>query len=200
EALYFEVLGDTDVAVWNIDVYGLRTLRESADGGLRLALGLRSGDFDNDFHGQAGTTDVNGSFFDAASNYDLMLGPLVGIAGDAPLGGGTIRAYIGQSVLFGTTQLTYMTRDFTGPASDTAPIVGQQASSRTVDVAIPITDLRVNWLRPISDRLSLGVAANASIWWDVSVPPNVVPAVEQGASNENTIVFFGIGAAVGFDF
>ncbi|HEX9877141.1 MAG TPA: hypothetical protein VGC50_10860 [Gammaproteobacteria bacterium] len=200
EELFFGVLGDTDIAVWSIDVYGIKTLQVSAGNRLRLALGARNADFDNDFHGQAGIQGVEGSLFDASSNYERMIGPLVGLAGDFDFGGNTVRGYIGQSVVFGRTQLTHTTSDFTGPVSETPSLTSQNRLSRDQDVAIPITELRINWLRPINDRLSLGAAANASVWWDVPVPPNVVPAVEGGGFNENTIVFFGIGAAVKFKF
>ncbi len=201
EELFFGVLGDTDVAIWTIDVYAVKTLVESPTSRLRLVLGLRNGDFDNDFHGQAGVQDVGGSFYDASSNYDLMMGPLVGISGDMYFGRNTVRGYIGQSVLFGNTQLTHTTSDFIGPVTDPpSNIIAQESFSREEDVAIPITELRINWLRSLGDRLSLGVAANVSVWWDVPVPPGVIPATEGDRSDENTIVFFGIGVAIGFRF
>lgn len=201
EKLFFDVLGDTDVAIWTIDVYAVKTLVESPANRLRLVLGLRNGDFDNDFHGQAGIQGVGGSFYDASSNYDLMMGPLVGISGDAYFGRNTVRGYIGQSILFGSTQLTHTTSDFIGPPTDPpSNIVAQDSFSREQDVAIPITELRINWLRSLGDRLAVGVSANASVWWDVPVPPGVVPATEGDRSDENTIVFFGIGAAIRFGF
>ncbi len=201
EALFFDVLGDTDIAIWTIDAYAIRTLMGSDERRLRLIMGVRSGDFDNDFHGQAGIQDVAGSFYDTSSNYDLMMGPLLGISGETSSGSNTFRGYIGQSVLFGSAQLTHTTTDFAGPPTDPPTNVSaQEIFSRDIDAVIPITEFRLNWLRPINERLSLGIAANVSIWWDVSVPPGVVPATEADRSNENTIVFFGVGAALKFDF
>lgn len=201
EELFFGVLGDTDIAIWTVDAYAIKTLVDSNGRRLRLMMGIRSGDFDNDFHGQAGLQDTGGSFYDASSNYDLMMGPLVGIAGETSSGNNTFRGYIGQSVLLGSAQLTHTTSDFIGaPTDPPTNVIAQDSFSRDTDVAIPITELRFNWLRPLNERLSLGVAANVSVWWDVAVPPGVVPATEADRSNENTIVFFGIGAALRFDF
>jgi hypothetical protein len=201
EMLFFDVLGDTDVAVWTIDAYAIKTLVDSEERRVRLTMGVRSGDFDNDFHGQAGVQDVGGSFYDASSNYDLMIGPLLGISAEMSSGSNTFRGYIGQSVLFGNAQLTHITTDFSGPPTDPPTNVSAlETFSRDINAVIPITEFRLNWLKPINERLALGVAANVSIWWDVSVPPGVVPATEADRSNENTIVFFGIGAALRFDF
>lgn len=201
EELFFGVLGDTDIAIWTIDAYAIKTLVETGENRLRLTFGLRTGDFDNDFHGQAGVEDADGSFYDASSNYDLMMGPLIGLSAETHFGENSLRGYVGQSVLFGNTQLSQTTTDFTGPVTDPpSNIIAQEHFSREIDVAIPITELRINWLKPLNERLALGVAANVSVWWDVPVPPGVVPATVGDRSDENTIVFFGIGAAIRFDF
>ena len=55
----------------------------------------------------------------------------------------------------------------------------------------------MTWLHPIGQRLSLGVTAEASMWSDVPVPPDIVPG---GGHNRKTIVFFGIGAAIQLKF
>jgi len=143
-------------------------------------MGLRNADFDNDYHGIAGIEAVNGSLIDASSNYDRMLGPLVGVIGEIQLGRSTLSGYIGQSVVFGSANLSRTISDFVGPASEAPTIVAQESFRRKQDVSIPITEFRITWLHPISRRFSLGVTANASIWSDVPVPPAIVPDVAGG--------------------
>ena len=200
EVLLFNVLTDTDLEVWTTDVYGIKTLTETPERQLRLLLGLRNADFDNDYHGIAGIEGVNGSLIDASSNYDRMLGPLVGLIGEVQLGKNTLSGYIGQSVVFGSANLSRTISDFVGPASEAPTIVAQESFRRKQDVSIPITEFRITWLRPISRRVSLGLTANASVWSDVPVPPGIVPDVAGGGFDRNTIVFFGFGAAVEFKF
>ncbi len=200
ETLAFSVLTDTDLAAWTADIYGIKTLAETPERQLRLLLGLRNADFDNDYHGIAGIEAVNGSLIDASSNYDRMLGPLVGLIGEIQLGSNTLTGYIVQSVVFGSANLSRTISDFVGPASEAPTIVAQESFRRKQDVSIPITEFRITWLHPISRRFSLGVTANASVWSDVPVPPAIVPDVAGGGFDKNTIVFFGIGAAVEFRF
>jgi len=200
EALSFNVLTDTDIAAWTTDVYGIKTLAETPERQLRLLLGLRNADFDNDYHGIAGVEGVNASLVDASSNYDRMLGPLVGLIGEIQLGKNTLTGYIGQSVVFGSANLSRTISDFVGPAGEASTIVAQESFRRIQDVSIPITEFRITWLHPISQRWSLGVTTNASIWSDVPVPPMIVPDVAGSGFDRNTIVFFGVGAAVEFKF
>ncbi len=197
EALSFNVLTDTDLAAWTADVYGIKTLAGTSKRQLRMLLGLRNADFDNDYHGITGIEGVNASLIDASSNYDRMLGPLVGVIGEIQLGRNTLTGYIGQSVVFGSTNLSRTISDFIGPA-EAPTILAQESFRRKLDVSIPITEFRITWLHPISRRFSLGVTANASIWSDVPVPPAIVPGVAGGGFDKNTIVFFGLGAAVEF--
>ena len=200
EALSFDVLTDTDMAAWTMDLYGIRTLAEAPERKLYLLLGLRNADFDNDYHGIARIDSVNGSLIDASSNYDAMQGPLLGLIGEIQLGKNTLTGYIGQSVVFGSTNLSRTVSDFVGPASDPLAIVAQETFRRIQDVSIPITEVRVRWMHPISQRFSVGVTANASIWSDVPVPPAIEPGIAGGGLEENTIVFFGLGAALEYRF
>ena len=200
ELLSFKVLTDTDIAAWTADVYAIKTLAGTPERQLGLLLGLRNADFDNDYHGIAGIDGVNGTLIDASSNYDRMLGPLVGVIGEIQLGKNTLTGYIGHSVVFGSTNLSRTVSDFTGPASEPLTIVAQESFRRIQDVSIPITEFRITWLHPISRRLSLGLTANSSIWSDVPVPPEIEPGSVGGGLDRSTIVFFGIGAAVQFSF
>lgn len=196
EVLEFGVLEDTDIAAWTVDLYALKALAETPTHGLDLQLGLRNADFDNDYHGVAAIQNVSGSLLDASSNYPRMIGPLVGLSGNVHFGRSVVRAYFGQSVIFGEAELSHMTRDFTGPIAAPA-VVALETFRKEQDVAIPITEFRVNWLYPISGRISLGVSANTSIWWDVPVPPGVIPIADgDEVFHENTILYFGLAVAV----
>jgi hypothetical protein len=201
EVLFYGVLEDTDIAAWTLDLYGVRALAETANSGIHLQFGLRFADFDNDYRAVVGVQDVGGTRLDASSNYDRMNGLLVGLIGDVRLGRSHIVGYIGQSLLLGSVELTSMSREFTGPFSETSTFFTEEVFRTEQDVAIPVTEFRLNWTYRISKLLSLGVGANTSAWWDVPVPPGIIP-IEGGDEvlHENTIVFFGLLGAVVLTF
>jgi hypothetical protein len=200
EVLYYSVLGDTDLNAWTVDLYGMRTLADKPESDVRLQFGLRLSDFDNDYRAVAGVQDVVGTRFEASSNYDRMMGPLVGLAGGIHRGKNYIEGYIGQSVLIGTAALSSRTTEFIGPFSSPS-VVAQETFETDQDVAIPVTEFRVKWTYEISNSVSLGAGANTSAWWDVSVPPGVIPAEEGNeVLHENTIVFYGVLAVVEYTF
>ncbi len=201
EVLFYSVLEDTDLEVWTLDVYARRTLAEKPESSLHLLFGLRNGDFDNDYRAVVGVQDVAGSRLDSSSNYDRMMGPLIALAGDVHIGKSDIEGYIGQSVVFGGAELSSMSREFTGPFSSTPAFFDQEVFRKQQDVAIPITEFRLKWTYTVRKNVSLGVGANASAWWDVPVPPGVIP-IEGGdeALHENTIVFFGVLGALVWTF
>lgn len=197
EVLQFSVLEDTDLAAWTADLYGLKSLGEAAESSLDLQFGVRSADFDNDFHSAVAIEGTGGSLVDASSNYSRMTGPLVGLSGEVRFGKHAVRGYIGQSMVFGTASLNNTISDFTGPFSASPTVVAQQSFGKEQDVAIPITEFRINWLYPVSRRISLGLSANTSVWWDVPVPPGVIPIADgDQVFHENTIVYFGLAVAV----
>lgn len=200
EILFYDLLDDTDLEVWTLDLYGMRALVDRPESGIHLQFGLRLGDFDNDYFAVAGIQDVGGTHLGASSNYDRMMGPLVGLAGDVHLGKSYIRGSISQSVLIGSASLTSMSNEFTGPFS--APsFFDQETFSTEQDVAIPITEFRIKWTYSIGKHVSVGAGANASTWWDVPVPPGITP-IEGGreALNEDTLVFLGLLGAVEITF
>ena len=195
EILFFNLLEDTDLEFWTVDLYAIKTLAETPKSALRLRVGLKIGDFDNDYHAVVGVENVAGLRLDASSNYDRLMGPLVGLAGSFHRGRHSLEGYLGQSVLFGTAEkLTVTSREFTGPFSETpAFFAAETLRQEQVDVAIPITELRIKWSFRLSDLISLVAGSQASAWFDVSVPPGVVPG-EGGdeAFHENTLVSIGL--------
>ena len=198
EVLFFNVLEDTDIATWTVDLYGTKGLIEGSRS-LELQFGLRNADFDNDYHAAVGIDGVAGSLIDASSNYGRMMGPLIGLSGEVPLGKSTLRVHLGQSVVLGSAELSRTIADFDGPLVDPPSILAEESFHDDQDVAIPITELRIGWLYPVTRRISLGAAANVSTWWDVPVPPGVVPFAGD-KFHENTISYVGVGVAAKFEF
>lgn len=197
EVLFFEVLEDTDIINWTADLYAIRQLAETPNGSLGLQFGLRNADFDNDYHHQVGIENVGGSRFDSRSNYPRMIGPLLGLSGSVDLGRGSLRGYLGQSLIFGTATLDNRIIDFVGPVTDPPTASATEFFGKEQDVAIPITEFRINWLYPLGRLISVGVSANTSIWWDVPVPPGLVPMPGGNeVFHEDTIIYFGLALAV----
>jgi hypothetical protein len=201
QVLYYNVLEDTSLQMWTVDFYGIRTLADKPNSGIDLQFGIRFGDFDNDYRAVVGLRDAGGTRYDASSNYPRMQGPLVGLSGNVQWGKSSVQGYIGQSLLIGNVELTHTSRDFFGPFGDEPAFFAQERLHTEKDVAIPITEFRVNWTYKVSKLLSLGVGANTSAWWDVPVPPGVTP-IENGNQmlSENTLVLFGLAGAVVFTF
>lgn len=201
QVLFYSVLEDTDLAAWTLDLYGLRTLAEKPESAIHLLFGIRFGDFDNDYRAVVGVQDVRGARLDASSNYGLMMGPMVALAGDVTRGRNTLTAHLGQSVLIGSAELTRMTREFTGPFGEDPFFVIRETFRKDQDVAIPITEFRLKWSYRLTDRLAFGAGAHTSAWWDVSVPPGIIPIIDgDEVLHENTIVFFGLLAALELSF
>lgn len=200
EVLFYRVLEDTDFLVWTVDFYGARRLFESEDRSIRMRLGLRLGDLDNDYRAVVGVEGVGGRRLDGSSNYGRMMGPMIGFSGDIRFGRSTLSGYFGQSVMIGDVELTGIGTDFTGPY-DTATFTEQERFNADLEVAIPVTEFRIQWSYELTKKISLGAGANASAWWDATVPPGVIP-VEDGDTtiHENTIVFIGLAAGVELRF
>jgi hypothetical protein len=147
QVLLYSVLEDTALETWTADIYGLRRLSSGEQGDLQLQLGLRNADFDNDYRAVVGVEDVGGRRLDASSNYDRMMGPLVGLLATVDHGRNRFEGYLGQSVLFGSVELTSTARDFTGPLSAAFPVEAEIETTTSrerlwteQDVAIPVSE------------------------------------------------------------
>lgn len=200
EVLFFDLLDDNRLEVWTFDLYGTRIVGRTDKGAFRVQLGLRVGDFDNDYRAVVGLEDVEGTRVDASSNYPAMMGPLVGLIGDVHRGHHEFRGYVGQSVLLGEASLRRNSRHFTGPFSG-ASFDTLESFGTTQDVAIPVTEIRADWTYRIGRHIGVGLGASVSAWFDVPVPPGAVP-VPGGdeALHENTIVFTGMTGAFEWRF
>jgi hypothetical protein len=206
EVLYFQTLEDTTVELWVVDLYARRQLAASGGRSLALLLGLRNSDFDNDYRAIAGIEAVGGTRIDASSNYSRLSGPLAGLAGTLVRGRHSLVADLRQSVVFGDVELTRTLRDFTGPPGPFAgppeelPPGPIQARLATTDsITVPMTDLRLAWTVALGERWTLGASAGGTVWWDLAVPPGVVPA-RPDALETTDLVTYDVSAGVGFRF
>lgn len=204
EVLFYRRLEDTDVALWTADLRATRTLAESADGSVGLTLGLRVGDFDNDYRAVVGVEGVGGRRLDASSNYGRMTGPLVGITGTVRWGKNSLEGRLAQSALFGEVELTSRAREFAGPpaeAEEGFAFTGVEVFRADQDVTIPITEARIRWTYQATEHLALGAGIDTAAWWDVPVPPGIAPT-DDGLEtlHENTLVFAGALAIVEWRF
>lgn len=201
EVLFFDKLEDTDLQTWTVDGYAMKTLSGDSETGVRLQLGLRVGDFDNDYHGVVGVRDTEGVLVDASSNYGLMMGPIVGLSGKSRVGKSSFEGYIGQSLLLGSAELSRRSRRFSGPFGPAPAFTTDELLLKDRDIAIPVTEFRLRWTYRLTKRVALGLGANTSAWWDVSVPPGVIPTEDGDETlHENTIVYFGMAGAVELTF
>lgn len=194
--LFYELREDNRLEAWTADAY----YQHALGAGLELQLGLRFGDFDNDYLATVGVEGVEGTFLETSSNYPRMMGPLVGIGGGIGEGRGRIEAYLGQSLIVGRASLKYASEHFTG--TPTAPTVDDtRAFNDFVDAAIPITELRLRYTYRLTSSLSLATGLSSSAWWDVPVPPGVVPDPNAAqALQENTVVFYSVLASAQWRF
>ena len=192
EVLYYRLLDDTELALWTLDAYAVRTLSQNGGGHLGLQFGLRFADFDNDYRAIVGVEGSSGQRIDASSNYGRMTGPLVGLRGGILGERLDLEGSFSQSVVIGEPALEMLARRFTGPA-DSPTFTTQELFESTQDIAIPISELRIKATVGLFDYVSLGGGVMASAWWDVAVPPGIIPGPGgDQVLHENTLVFFGL--------
>lgn len=195
--LFLERLPDTDMNVWTVDLYALRTLSSANRGAFQLLFGLRNADFDNDTRAVTGIEDLGGTRIDASSNYGRMIGPMVGVSVSRQRGKHEFGLTATQSAVFGDAELSASQSDFVGRFAGEAQEFAQvRTFSREESVAIPITELRTRWSYSVTPRVAFGVGARISAWIDVSIPPGVRPGGSLDRTYEETIVLSGLFATV----
>ena len=101
---------------------------------------------------------------DAFGLYLVMTGPLVGFVGTAKLGRSAIHGSVRQSVLIGSVELSNTMRDFVGTYGATPEFVSRETFRTTDDVAIPVTDVQLQWEYALGDHFTLGLGASGSAW------------------------------------
>jgi hypothetical protein len=59
----------------------------------------------------------------------------------------------------------------------------------------------VKWVYRLSEVFSVGAGVHGSTWWNVPVPPGIVPTQSGTAAlDENTLVLFGAAGIVRISF
>jgi hypothetical protein len=200
EQLYFERLSDTTIELWGADFVASRAIATGARSELRLVLGARAADFDNDYRAVAGVEGVGGLRLDASSNYDRMHGPLVGLSGRIDFGRNRFEGDLRQSVVWGDVELSGQLREFVGPPNLDVdaefPAIRDESFNQVESVSIPMTELRVKWRYRFTDHFAFGAGAFVASWWDLAVPPGVEAGSTIGTRDENTITLYGLSGGV----
>lgn len=205
ETLFYQTLEDTTVELWVVDLYARRGLRGD-EGPWAVLLGVRNADFDNDYRAVGAVEGIGGTRIDASSNYSRMIGPLVGLAVGAERGRHAFEAGLRQSVVFGDIELARTLLDFEGPVGPFAvppeevpPGLPRELLATTDSITVPMTDLLLAWRVQLGERWSLGARFDVAAWWDLAVPPGVVPG-RADRLEETTLVVYGLGATLGVAF
>lgn len=205
EALYFRTLEDTTVELWVLDLYGRRGLGGGASP-WSVLLGVRNADFDNDYRAIAGLGEAGGTRLDASSNYGRMIGPTAGLGFAVERGRHTLAGDLRAAVVFGDIELKRTLRDFEGSPGPFAvgpeevpPAPVAEPIQVTDSIEVPMGDLRFAWRVRLGEHWSLGARADATAWSGLAVPPGVDPA-HPDRREETTLVTWGLGATIGFEF
>lgn len=200
ERLYFQRLDDTTIELWAADFVASRAIARGNGRELRLGLGLRAADFDNDYRAVVGIEGVGGLRLDSSSNYDRMHGPLVALAGSIERGRNRFEGTLGQAVVFGDVELSSGLREFAGPPTLDVdaefPAIRAERFNKVESVTIPMTELRLEWRYRVTARIALGAGAFLAAWWDLAVPPGVVAGSTLDTLDENTLELYGASGGV----
>jgi len=192
--LFFHVLKDTDLTVWAVDLYGMRTVAERPKSALALHGGVRFAGFENDYRMRMGARDLSEASLDASASYDLLTGPMVGLAGEFGRGRSRVHACVGQSLLFGEVEQVY-------DASSYAPWYSNLTTFRMKrDATVAVTDLRVRWTFALGEHFSLGTGVHGSWWSGLTFPPTQPSTIAPENRSESSLVFFGVLGTVGVTF
>ena len=200
ERLYYQRLEDTTIELWSADFVASRAIAGRGGNELRVGLGLRAADFDNDYRAVAGIEGVSGLRLDAASNYDRMHGPLVALSGALERGRNRFEGYLAQAVVFGDVQLSSGLREFSGPPTLDVdadfPAIRGERFNQVESVTIPMTELRLKWRFRLTDHIALGAGGFFAAWTDLAVPPGVEAGSTLDTLDENTLELYGASAGV----
>ncbi|MCL0106836.1 hypothetical protein M1N63_00175 [Thermodesulfovibrionales bacterium] len=154
------------------------------------------------------------------ADYGFMTDPAIGFQGEASLGKVRLEGFINQSVLFGEVDYSGLWTDIndmwvvTGPEGGPFERVrrvdyrdGSFPFSKSEDVALPVTELKLKVVHDVRDDISIGVGGFCSIWWDAplapkwSMPGDWVPDEGKGWKlQEGTLRFVGTMATFEYRF
>ena len=207
--------------VWTADLFLSRTLAEKKDSYANFSLGAKLGSLETKENlGQKQRAFIYD--FDYGCNFDnhvtlesiseadcgFMTGPVLGFQGKAKRGKFGIEGFINQSVLFGKVKHTGLWEDiddilWTDPATGEIVwhdvLTGKFPFSKEEEVALPVTELKLEVVYYITKNISIGGGGFYSIWWNAPVAPKwSVPGdwvVGEGTGwrlQERTLKFSGL--------
>ena len=207
--------------VWTADLFLSRILAEKKDSYANFSLGAKLGSLETKENlGQKQRAFIYD--FDYGCNFDnhvtlestaeadcsFMAGPVLGFQGKVKRGKFGIEGFISQSVLFGKVKHTGLWEDIddilwidpaTGEIIWHDVLTGKFPFSKEEEVALPVTELKLEVVYYITKNISIGGGGFYSIWWNAPVAPKwSVPGgwvVGEGTGwrlQERTLKFSGL--------
>jgi hypothetical protein len=211
---------NNSLGVWNIDVYGIKTLGEFENGRINITFGAKFGSIDNKisetFNRSPETNNSYGYFYSNSesgsainsANANFLIGPSIGIQGLGKYGKHRLEGFVSQSVLIGNIDYkTITSRQYLSSYSYPSYYAPYNYSysysyndnmtlSGSETVAIPVTEMKIKYLYDVTENLSLGVGFFGSAW--INTP--MTPAAQFNDRQYKTLFFYGGLASINLRF
>jgi hypothetical protein len=164
-----------------------------------MLAGLKIAGIDDEFSERAQEGTVAGGIFTptristsrASSDSGTLVGPLVGVAGDASYDRHRVKGLLQQSMLFGEADADRRTENDNNANGVLNAGDFVTTTTNSHDVGVPITEVGVKYLYDVTENIALGLGGFASVWWDAPTAPGVDDSLHGNDLNEQTLVFLG---------
>lgn len=212
---------NSSLGVWNIDLYGIKTLGEFENGRVNMTFGAKFGSIDNKIsetfnrspethsysYGYSYSNSENGSATNSA-NANFLIGPSIGVQGLGKYGKHRLEGFLSQSVLLGNiNRKTIISRQSSYSSSYPSYYDSYNYSysysyndstnlSESETAVIPITEMKIKYLYDVTENLSLGLGFFTSAWVDT-------PRTSKTQFNDQqykTLFFYGGLASINLRF
>jgi len=199
---------NSELNVWSADFYGIRTLAETEESHVQMLFGVKIGDLSGEFseRGEQGTF-AGGVFTPTAihtnranSNWDILVGPLVGVSGDARYDKHRLKGFLQQSLLLGEAAVS---RREANDTNADGVVDTTDTFDSTNNCGVPVTEFGFKYLYDVTENVALGLGGYASVWWDAPTAPGAdfsASGFAGNSLNEQTLVFIGGSASVDVKF
>ena len=201
--------------LWNVDVYGIKSLCKFNYGQINLTFGAKFGGINNRtselMQSENNFGDINLSRSESSSrssNANILVGPSVGFQTLGDYGTHHLQGLLNQAILIGNVNRN---QNYSGVAYWNSPYTlfsdynsFADNSDYSETLVIPVTDIKIKYSYDLTENLSLGLGVFASIW--VNTPTsngnNVYTlSAESGAhTNYKTLVFYGGLSSINLKF
>lgn len=188
----------SEVGVWTVDLFGIRTLAEKKNSHIDLTFGLKLGSPDNEREeGQSMRAFVYNWFgaglhwdnritleSKSEADYGLMIGPVIGLQGKVKYKRIGLEGLLNQSILIGRVKQSGTWTDIddiwivSGPVGGPFTPVrqydyleGKFPFSKSETYAIPVTEAKLKFLVDVAKNVSIGIGGFTSIWWNAPLAP-----------------------------